>query len=250
MDMNEQQLSQLDIRLLPGRSIPPKSRALTGQVSLRDGTSAPFESSLERDALIRLDFDVAGRTIRSQPFTIEYLVEGRARRYTPDILVEFCEHEITPVTVIEVKPKAVLEERWAEFEIRFKVVRELCRRNKWNFEILTEDHILRDSFVQNATFLRKYIDLPVDPARALMLLQVLIEVENGTPNQLLVQAFRSPETRPNAMWILWTLVANKVIGFDMSNPLNMNVTSLQLIDMNAVKKIQEAVNQSKDEVYL
>jgi TnsA endonuclease N terminal len=248
--MNEQQLSQLDIKLLPGRNIPPKSRALTGQISLRDGTSAPFESSLERDALIRLDFDVAGRTIRSQPFTIEYLIEGRARRYTPDILVEFCEHEITPVTVIEVKPKAVLEDRWAEFEIRFKIVRELCRRNKWNFEILTEEHILHDSFVANATFLRKYIDLPVDPARAYMLLQVLIELGAATPNQLLVQAFRAPETRPNAMWILWTLVANKVIGFNMSKPLNMNVTSLQVIDVNAVKKIQEAVNNSKDEVHI
>ena len=83
-----------------------------------------------------------------------------------------------------------------------------------------------------------------------MLLQVLIEVGIATPNQLLVQAFRSPETRPNAMWILWTLVANKVIGFDMSKPLNMNATSLQVTDMAAVKKIQAAVSQSKDEVHI
>jgi len=50
-------------------------------------TSA-FESSLERDFLLLLDFDPEVVLYEEQPVTINYHDDqGRRRRYTPDVLV-------------------------------------------------------------------------------------------------------------------------------------------------------------------
>lgn len=48
----------------------------------------PFESLLERDAMMIHDFDLGVRRFQAQPVTIGYVRQGRRRRYTPDLLVE------------------------------------------------------------------------------------------------------------------------------------------------------------------
>lgn len=71
------------------RPLKPARRALTGRVALAGGGAAGYESSLERDWLIALDFDWRVARIQEQPYTLAYVFDGKARRYTPDILAEF-----------------------------------------------------------------------------------------------------------------------------------------------------------------
>lgn len=246
MMITKQQLMRMDISVLPGRKIPPKSQALTGRLCLRDGTLVPFESMLERDCLIKLDFDVPGRNIRSQPFTIAYKVEDRAYRYTPDVIAEFAEHEQIPVTVIEIKPRDVLEKKWSDFELRFNVIRELCRRNQWNFEILTEEHIRFGANIENILFLRRYLDLPVDPSRALMILDIFNDHSEVTADQILYLTCPSNELRSTMVWILWVLVANKVLTFDMNYSLRMD-TPLKLTNVSSITHFRKAVDLNEDE---
>src|SRR5437868_5438583 len=98
---------------MPSRKIPPSRRSLTGLVAsqksprlslvpspparpsqLGAGQPQPqtrmkgFESSLERDFFILLDFDLNVDRYEEQPVRIEYRDgDGRLRTYTPDVLV-------------------------------------------------------------------------------------------------------------------------------------------------------------------
>lgn len=88
----------------PVRELRTSRRCLTGRVSLSSGRTASFESSLERDWLIALDFDPAIRLVREQPFSIQYDFEGKLRRYTPDVLAEFMKpHGQIMTTVYDIR---------------------------------------------------------------------------------------------------------------------------------------------------
>lgn len=74
---------------MPVRKIPTNRRSITGLVSSRkNDRMTGFESSLERDFLLLLDFDRNVERYEEQPVTIRYRDrEGKRRTYTPDVLV-------------------------------------------------------------------------------------------------------------------------------------------------------------------
>ena len=58
---------------MPVRSIPQNSRSLTGKIiDSRRHTAVAFESALERDLYILLDFDPSVAHFEEQPVTIAY----------------------------------------------------------------------------------------------------------------------------------------------------------------------------------
>src|SRR6266581_6966395 len=76
---------------MPVRIIPKNYRSLTGLVSnTRTQSMTAFESSLERDFLLLLDFDPDVEFYEEQPVRIVYQDDhGRCRTYTPDVFVRY-----------------------------------------------------------------------------------------------------------------------------------------------------------------
>jgi len=74
---------------MPVRKVPKNSRNLTGLVpNTRTSSMTAFASALERDVLLRLDFDPEVTFNAEQPVTIAYQDDqGRRRRSPPDVLV-------------------------------------------------------------------------------------------------------------------------------------------------------------------
>ncbi|MDH7970657.1 hypothetical protein QH494_00530 [Sphingomonas sp. AR_OL41] len=67
----------------------PGQRSCTGWYqSIKAGDALPYESLLERDALLLLDFDPDVAQFGVQPETFVWTEAGRQRRYTPDIRLE------------------------------------------------------------------------------------------------------------------------------------------------------------------
>ena len=218
----------MNFTLLPGRLIPPKSRALTGRVTLRDGTSACFESSLERDCLIRLDFELAGRILKPQPFTLEYAIGTKTRHYTPDLLVQYGPSENRPLEVIEVKFAADLQDEIAKHRDKFEAMRTFCATQSWDFRILTEKEIRGDAFLENATFLRRYLNSERNDEHAWLICSMLKTLRSATADELIVQTFQASSMRATGLWTLWSLIANQFIVFDWALPLRVNSTPLRL----------------------
>jgi TnsA endonuclease N terminal len=221
----------MHFRVLPGRLIPPKSRALTGRLTLRDGSTVPFESALERDCLILLDFDAPGRLIRSQPFTLEFTEDERLpkwRRYTPDILVTFGPSECRHPLAIEVKPLDTLQEALVQDSEKYAAMRAYCLEMGWAFEIRTETEIRQGDYLKNATFLRRYLTAEYRAGQAYALTRCLRRLGRSTPNALIHAAFPDTGLHAHGIWVLWCVVARRAILMDFHAPLNMATTDLWL----------------------
>jgi len=89
--------------------------SVSGHFPFRKQRSIAFESTLERDLLVMLEFNDSVYDVVEQPVTIEYTNKnGRETTYTPDFLVYFEQPDeiITKIRrkplLIEVKPHNIL----------------------------------------------------------------------------------------------------------------------------------------------
>lgn len=146
------------VSIIPARTLKESRRCLTGRVALEDG-SAAFESSLERDWLIVLDFDSTVVEVREQPFTLTYDSPNGLRKYTPDVMARFAiKGNQNDTVVYEVKPRDELRANWNLYKNRFQAAARYCKHFGWRFRVVTEREI-RTPVLENAKFLRRYRNL-------------------------------------------------------------------------------------------
>lgn len=215
--------TRLDL-MSPVRSIGMNYRSLTGKVVLERGHVAGFESSLERDWLICLDFDPDVEAILEQPFSLNYQLDGREFRYTPDVLAQYRERGgRVPVVVFEVKPYDELRLEFAKYRQRFKQMIRYCRDREWRFKIVTERDI-RTPYLDNAKFLRKYRRLATQELYKEQLLYSLKALGPTTPQALLAMAYLHVEKRMAALPELWRMVARREVNAELEKPLTMHST--------------------------
>ncbi|QBN85509.1 heteromeric transposase endonuclease subunit TnsA [Xanthomonas oryzae pv. oryzae] len=190
-------------------------------MTLGDGGVAAFESSLERDWLLALDFDPRVQAIQVQPFSLHYQHEGVTRRYTPDVRADYRLESGMATVVYEVKPSEELRLNWSTYRPRFKAAVRHCRDHGWRFKIVTERHI-RTALLDNASFLRRYRALPEQDLYVQQLLYTLRALGTTTPQALLAAAYWAEESRMAALPMLWKLIATGRLGADLHVPLTMS----------------------------
>lgn len=206
----------------PARVIGTSRRALTGKVRVEGGRAVGFESSLERDWQICLDFDPAVKTILEQPFSIFYPADAGELRYTPDMLAEYClRGGDSSVVVYEVKHLEDLREEWQKYRRRFSEAVRYCRQRGWRFKIVTERHI-RTPYLQNAKFLRKYRAREEQALFKDQLLYSLKALGTTTPQALLAFSYLHDEKRMAALTELWRMVAKREVNVDLDELLTMH----------------------------
>jgi len=206
--------------ITPVRPIKLSRRSFTGRIAM-DGGSATFESTLERDWLVVLDFDKTVAELREQPFTLIYDTPGGKRKYTPDVMAKF--NTVTgkvDTIVYEVKPREELRANWARYECRFRAAIRHCKSQGWRFRIVTEREI-RTPFLDNAKFLRRYRNLQRDSLFAGQLLYSLKALGETTPQALLAAAYWTTETKMAALPTLWKLLAEREICTDFNCSITM-----------------------------
>jgi hypothetical protein len=91
------------------------------------GSHVGFESWLERDHLMLMDFDPAVRAVSSQPFWLRWDGEGRSRRHAPDFFARTADG--TGV-VVDVRPDDRIPARDAE---TFAVTAVACKAAGWEY---------------------------------------------------------------------------------------------------------------------
>lgn len=91
-------------------------------------THVGFESFLERDYLMLMDFDPAVRAVASQPFWLHWQDgQGQARRHAPDF---FARRADGTAVVVDVRPDDRIPERDAE---TFAVTARACEQAGWEY---------------------------------------------------------------------------------------------------------------------
>ncbi|MBC9729825.1 TnsA-like heteromeric transposase endonuclease subunit [Streptomyces sp. TRM68367] len=111
------------------------------------GQHVGFESWLERDRLILLDFDPEVVGISSQPFWLHWHDGERERRHAPDYFVRRADGS---AVVVDVRADGRIEPRDAE---AFEVTRLVCAQAGWGFERVGEPEAV---LLANARWLSRY----------------------------------------------------------------------------------------------
>lgn len=212
---------------MPVRNIPPNRRSLTGAIaSNKQGRLVGSESSLERDLLILLDFDLDVAGYEEQPVRIRYQdIEGHKRTYTPDVLVYYRDNNNLPSPLsspllCEVKYRDDLRRNWLEIKPKIRAARSYAREHSWRFQVITEREI-RTPYLENAKFLRQYRRIPTDWEQVNLLLEMMRELREADPETLLLAIFKDRWNRAQLMPMLWQLISNKMIGADLTRPVTM-----------------------------
>ncbi|WP_151765963.1 TnsA endonuclease N-terminal domain-containing protein [Acinetobacter colistiniresistens] len=206
-----------------------KSQTVYGSISVnyafRGEKTIWCESTLERDFLIKQEFNSNVIDIVSQPITIPYITElGNESTYTPDFLVQFssanCDdfEEITCPLLIEIKPRKKLIEDWNKLKPKFKAAHAFAKEKGWKFRIINETR-LYDQYWRNINFLKRFRRSHVDVYDEQTLIETLDSLGQSTINQLPAHIFKDKTNILRGIHQVWALVAKRKIMCDLYCPL-------------------------------
>ncbi len=139
---------------MPVRKIPKNYRSVTGTfASLKNNRNVFYESLLERDFFLTLEFDKTVESYEEQPLQIQYDRYGKKTNYTPDCLVHYNNGDIP--CIVEVKFSDEVKEKKVFFKYKFEQVEEYLANNDMNFKLFTELDI-DEIYLENIKFIYNY----------------------------------------------------------------------------------------------
>lgn len=180
--------------------------------SIKMGRVLWFESLLEESLMYLLDFDSGVKSFREQPCRIRYLLHGKVRRYTPDLLVERAGQK----QIIEVKPKRKVNTE--KYDLLFRIISTICEMEGYKFKVYTEEVILQQPRLNNIKAVWGYARTPLHLQYQIYsyeLLQLKHEVS-------LAEVFEYFQMRKVSKQVVYALLYWGVMGFDLNEPLCPN----------------------------
>lgn len=219
------------------REINLKYSSLSGQVSSKKlGQEVQFESSLERDLIYLLEFDIEVEHYLEQPLTIAYKDEaGKSRSYTPDFIISY-HNKFKKTELVEVKYESYLITHKSELGLKFNAATEYCKKRNMVFKIYTDVHIREknEAFLSNAKFLSRYkfafdafpkehpsfmmvwnqVELILNQLAVLRSISIIDFIEIlSADNQL---------KRAESMYLIWYLMSKSYIDANLHEPLGLH----------------------------
>jgi hypothetical protein len=205
------------------RQIKPTRRSVSGIYPFRGETAIPYESTLERDFIIRKEFSPSVLDIIPQPCQIPFTKNGRTYIYTPDFLVYYrlgnrAYPEFPRPVLIEVKPEVEWRKHWRDWLPKWKAAYRFAQEQGWAFHIKDESRI-RDQTLANIQFLERYkrMSFPVEESR--WVIDNLRKMGSAPVHFLLARHFMGIY-QAQGIAHLWHLLATRQLDCDISRPLN------------------------------
>jgi hypothetical protein len=205
------------------RKIKPTRRSVSGVVSFRGETAIPFESTLERDFLLRTEFFTDVLDVIPQPVQVPFIAShGQSYMYTPDFLVYYKlgskDYRDYPKPVlVEVKPASDWRKHWRKWLPKWKAARRYAQAQGWIFHVVDESRI-RDKVLDNVRFLERYkrMSFAFEDSEA-----VLSSVRDmgATPIHYLLARHFMGMYRAEGVAHIWSLIATRRLDCDITQPL-------------------------------
>lgn len=205
------------VRRPPGRH---RGRYVCKWPSVKTGLTMYAESSRERAQLRLLEWDPAVVSYVSQPLRLYYDDDGRARRYTPDVLVE----TDACTVIIEVKPEEkTLDPKFKRWEA---VVRNAFAEQGLEFEVLTERTIRLEPRLSNVSLLLRFQKHAVDPELAFDV-KTWVRKQPGMSFGALANRLGGT---PDALVNAYALLMHHAVRYDIHQPLDHDLRLFPLFD--------------------
>ncbi|UFS62733.1 heteromeric transposase endonuclease subunit TnsA [Sulfurimonas sp. HSL-3221] len=211
---------------LKNRKIGYTYGSISGYYAFRKEKSIAFESTLERDLLVVLEFYDLVLDVIEQPVTLEYFgADGNCVQYTPDFLVHFklssqgnARKPYPKPMLIEVKPSKKLKSDFSTLRPKFKLATKYALENGYVFKIFDEKKIRGQAF-KNISFLARYKNYEYDPDERHRIISNLMILGEVTIENLLASLYVTDSERGIGLGHVWHLIANKHVVCDIGLPL-------------------------------
>lgn len=211
---------------MPVRKIPKNHLFVTGGYSSQKSDSMDaFESLLEKEHLMLLDFDETVESFEVQAVRIP--VKGVPRGYVPDVLVKYrpdpATGELRRPLLAEVKHSDFLTKHAAKYAPKFEAAIAFADDLGWEFRTVDEKEI-RTPRLGNLKFLREYRNITPAEADCSRVIQVMALHEGrSTSDRVLAELATSDDERLYWLPVLWSMLLQKKLQTDMHTPFGGDV---------------------------
>ena len=211
---------------MPVRKIPKNHLVVTGSfASRKNAQMADFESLLEKENLLLLEFDDTVERFETQPITIP--VPNVPKGYTPDVLVHYLPDpvsgDIRKSLLSEVKHTDDLHKNANKYAPKFAAAEQYATQCGWEFRVTTQRDI-RIPRLANLKFLREYRNIePAEQDRA-----AIIRLMKGAGGPislqaLLDQAANNDDERLYWLPVIWNLIFIRHLATDFDIPFGSDM---------------------------
>lgn len=205
------------------RKIPKNYLVVTGSFASRKNPQMDaFESLLEKEYMLLLDFDERVEWFDAQPVTIP--VPGVAKGYTPDVLVHYRldleSGEIPKPLLTEVKHTDDLRRNAEKYAPKFQAAERFAHEAGWEFRVTTQLDI-RTPRLTNIKFLREYRNIEPAQADQDQVLE-LVRCADGaaSPGHILKCLAASDDDSLHWLPVIWHALLHRRVVADLDKPLN------------------------------
>jgi TnsA endonuclease N terminal/TnsA endonuclease C terminal len=208
------------------RKIPKNHLFVTGGYSSSKSEEMDaFESLLEKDYLLLLDFDDAVESFEVQPVRIP--VKGVVRGYVPDVLVKYRPDlesgELRKPLLAEVKRSDFLEKHATKYAPKFAAAVVYAENLGWEFRPVDETEI-RLPRLRNIKFLREYRNVSPSEADCLHVMQAMERHGwSSASEQILADLAPTDEERLYWLPVIWSMVLQKRLLTNLDIPFGGDV---------------------------
>ena len=178
-----------------------------------------YESVLERDFYMLLEFNKDVLSYHEQPFRMYFDFCGKQTRYTPDVLVTYIDGS---QKVFEVKYQKEIDTVKGLKE-KLSILKSVIPDQKsLPFEVFT-DQLRDDTYLLTAQFLYKYAFIPEDSIRTPKIREVINYVPSGiTVQNVLEQISLQKSVHIHYIPYIWREVFHNTHLIDMNKKLTMS----------------------------
>lgn len=209
---------------MPIRKIPKNHLMVTGGYSSRKNAPIDdFESLLEKDYFLLLDFDETVHSFEPQPVRVP--VPGVPRGYVPDALVRYHPDPVTGLepkrTLVDVKHTDDLAKNAHKYARKFESARQFAEEQGWEFRIVDQNQI-RTPRLANLKFLRSYRNITPSTED----IQRVLDCVDGTPlshHQVLDQLAPTDDDKLYWLPVIWSMLLTGHLITDMNTPFGSEV---------------------------
>lgn len=205
---------------MSARKIKKSYISCTGYfASYKNKTQIAFESVLERDFYMLLEFDDSVVSYAEQPITINYTYkDGSKRRYTPDSVVTYKDgtqryYEVKYAN--EIRENLELREKLEFLKSYF------YDEHTLKFGIFTDEEIGK-VYLDNLKFLYKFAFIPQDDEKLVKINQILNEVDTITIKEILNKLSLMQMEQMRYLPYVWRYVFENIKVVNLYEKFTMN----------------------------
>lgn len=208
----------------PARKVPRRYNGISGEhPSLKNGRTVAFESLLERDYMLLLEFEPDVIRFVEQPVTFPYQIPARdgkrprKSRYTPDILIYYRPESGRKPDLVEMKPADELIRLHDENKPKFDAAVLYAGEQGFNFVIRSEQDVPKN-VISNANDLYPSLLTPANTDLEREILEFLAKV--GECNGRQIYAEFSEENDISA--VFRRMIAHKSVRVDWDQLIDLH----------------------------